>query len=184
MDKPKHRRIYLSEQFNQESVKKIIREIIDINEDDERLEKEFMMNYDLKWDRLPIEIYIDSYGGSVYQCLGLIDIIDKSKTPVHTIVSGCAISCGFLLLISGHKRFAYKNSTLMYHQLSSGKYGTLQEIEESVEELKRLNKLLKNHTLKRTKISKEKLKECHTNKLDWYITSEDALKLEIIDEIL
>jgi ATP-dependent Clp protease protease subunit len=52
----------------------------------------------------PIVIYIDSYGGSVYQCLGLISVMMNSKTKIHTI-TGVANECN-MILISGHKRFS------------------------------------------------------------------------------
>jgi ATP-dependent Clp protease protease subunit len=90
----------------------------------------------------PIVIYIDSYGGSVYQCLGLISVMMNSKTKIHTIF-GVAMSAGFMILISGHKRFSYKHSTLL-HQASSFSSGELKKIEEDVEEMKITNTIRNN----------------------------------------
>jgi hypothetical protein len=39
------------------------------------------------------------------------------------------MSCGFLIAIAGHKRFAYSNSTFMYHQVSNGFAGKLKDME-------------------------------------------------------
>ena len=66
---------------------------------------------------LGIKIYIDSYGGQVYQCFGLIGVME-SKTEIHTVCSA-AMSCGFIILINGHKRFAYRHATPLYHRVSS-----------------------------------------------------------------
>lgn len=94
--------------------------------------------YDLDYSPKPIKIYIDSYGGAVYQCYGLLSIMDSSKTPIHTIVTGAAMSCGFMMLIHGHKRFAYPLSTPLYHQIGGGAIGKSKDIEEEYVEMKRL----------------------------------------------
>ena len=132
----------------------------------------------------PIKLYIDSYGGAVYQCFGLLGIIDKSATPIHTIVTGAAMSCGFMILISGHRRFGYSHSTPLYHQVSVGFYGKIKDMEERLEETKRLQKKIEELTLERTSISKKKLKDILKNKIDWYMNVEEALELGVIDEII
>lgn len=180
---PLERNIFFSEQVNQSSIAEITKKIININEDDAFLIKqsEFL---GFQYNPKPITIYIDSYGGSIYQCLGLISVMENSKVPIHTICTGAAMSCGFIILICGHKRFAYQYSTPLYHQASSITGGTLKSIEEDVEETKRLQKILEKITLEKTRISKERLKEVYEKKLDWYLTAEEALKLKVIDEIL
>jgi ATP-dependent Clp protease protease subunit len=94
------------------------------------------------------------------------------------------MSCGFLILISGHKRFCYRLSTPLYHQVSSGNFGDIKTIEESVAETKRLQKLIEKLTLEKTKISKKKLKKIYKKKFDWFMTADKALKLGVVDEIL
>jgi ATP-dependent protease ClpP protease subunit len=54
------------------------------------------------------------------------------------------MSAGFMILISGHKRFSYKHSTLLYHQASSFSSGELKKIEEDVEEMKITNTIRNN----------------------------------------
>jgi ATP-dependent Clp protease protease subunit len=184
MEKPVSRKIYLSEQFTQESIKLVTKSIDEINDKDDTLERELLITYGLTYERKPIELKIDSFGGMVYMAFGLISVLENSKTPIHTIVTGCAMSCGFLLLICGKKRFAHKHSTILYHQVSSGGRGTLKELEDNIVETRRINKVLRDVTLAKTKISKARLKECYEKKIDWYITAEEALKLGIIDEIL
>ena len=94
------------------------------------------------------------------------------------------MSCGFLLLISGHKRFAHKMSTPLYHQVSTGFFGKVQDMEEKLEEAKRLQEQIEEYTKEKTKIGKKKLKQILENKIDWYMTSEEALELGVVDEIL
>ena len=183
LPKPKPRTLYLPEQVNQESMNKLTKSIIEINKSDYYLKKLYAIS-DIDYNPKPIEIYIDSYGGAVYQCMGLLGVMEKSVTPIHTIVTGCAMSCGFMILISGHKRFGYKLSTPLYHQVSTGFRGKVQDMEESLEETKRLQKMIEKITLARTEIPKKRLKEVLKNKVDWYMTAKEALELGVIDGII
>lgn len=180
---PKDRNLFLSEQVDQESIDKILKKIIEINESDEKL-KQISKIYSLTYKPEPIKLYIDSFGGNAYQAFGIISVIESSKIPIHTICTGAAMSAGFLILISGHKRFAYKYSTPLYHQVASFNFGKLKDLEDDVAESKRLQKIMEKFVLEKTKISKDKLKQVYTEKIDWYMSSEEALKLGVIDEIL
>ena len=183
LPKPKARNLYLPEQVNQESMNKLTKAIIDINTSDEYLKKLYGIN-DIEYNPKPINIYIDSYGGAVYQCFGLLGVMEKSETPIHTIVTGAAMSCGFMILICGHKRFGYALSTPLYHQVSSGFWGKVQDMEESLEQTKKLQAKIEQITLDRTQITKKKLKEVLKNKVDWYMTADEALLLGVIDGII
>ena len=180
---PKDRNLYLAKQVDQGSMNELSRAIIDINQDDKYIAKIAELN-GMTYTPKPITIYIDSYGGYVYQCLGLLGIMGKSEVAIHTIVTGAAMSCGFLISISGHKRFAYDGATLMYHQVSSGTGGKLKEMEEDVMETKRLQKILESHTIAKTKLTKKQLKENFEAKKDWFMNSKEALKFGVIDEIV
>lgn len=180
---PKGRNLYLPKQVDQASVNELTKGIIEINESDEHLHKLYGV-YGLGYKAKPIKIYIDSYGGKVYQCFGLIGVMEKSETPIHTIVTGAAMSCGFIILINGHRRFAYRHATPLYHQISSGFFGKVKDLEEKLEETKRLQVKIEEMTLRLTKISKKKLTEILKNKVDWFMTAESALELGVIDEIV
>jgi ATP-dependent Clp protease protease subunit len=180
---PIDRSLHFNKHVDQESIGELTKKIIEINESDRYLKKLYKLN-GLKYKAKPIKITIDSYGGSVYACLGLLAIMDKSKTPIHTIATGCAMSAAFDILACGHKRFAYEHTTMMYHQVSSGMWGKLKDIEEDVEETKRLQKVLDEIVLKKTKISEAQLKDNYEKKKDWFMTSKEALELGVIDCIL
>jgi ATP-dependent Clp protease protease subunit len=180
---PKKRDLFFTKQVDQSSIGELTQKIIEINQDDEHLKKIYNV-YGLTYNPEPIQVYIDSYGGYVYQCFGLLSVMERSQTPIHTIVTGCAMSAGFMILISGHKRFAHKLSTPLYHQVSSGAAGTVKEMEEKLEESKRLQKQLEDIVKEKTDITKKRLREIFDTKKDWYMTSEEALELNVVDEIL
>ena len=73
----------------------------------------------------PILINIDSYGGSVYGSLSMLDAMDaiRSTAPKEfkfvTFTNSKAMSAGALLLSHGDIRFASKNASVMIHQTCS-----------------------------------------------------------------
>ena len=180
---PKDRNLYLPKQVDQSSMNDLTKSIIDINENDELLKKLYLV-YGMEYSPLPIKLYIDSYGGKVYQCFGLIGVMERSETPIHTIVTGAAMSCGFIILINGHERFAYQHATPLYHQVSTGFSGKVEDMEEKLHETKRLQSKIEEMTVRLTKISKKKLSDVLKNKADWFMSAEEALKLGVIDSIL
>ena len=180
---PKERNLYFTSQVDQASIAALSRSIIEINANDVLLKKQYGV-YGIEYKPNPVKIYIDSYGGHVYQCFGLLSIMESSATPIHTIVTGAAMSCGFMMAISGHKRFAYKNATLMYHQVSSWVGGKLKDMTEDIEETKRLQDVIEALTLKKTNISLTILKDVYSRKFDWYMDAGQALKNGCIDAII
>jgi ATP-dependent Clp protease protease subunit len=181
--KPKDRNLFLTQQVTQDSINKISQAIIEINEDDAELEKIYAL-HDIDYVPKPIKLYIDSYGGYVYQCFGLLGIMKASKTPLHTIVTGCAMSCGFLISISGHKRYGYPRSTYLYHQVGGGAVGKVKDIEEELVEMLRLQKHVEEITLEQTKIPAKRLERVYKSKKDWYMDSNEAIKFKVIDEVI
>jgi ATP-dependent Clp protease protease subunit len=177
------RNLFFCKTVTPETIEDITKGIVKICEEDTQNEKVYAF-HGFPYKRLPIKIYIDSYGGMVYQMFGLMSVIEKSPTPVHTIVTGAAMSAGFMILISGHRRFAYENSTPMYHQVSDLAWGKINELEKQVIEGKRLQKMIEDHVLRKTRITKMKLEEIYKSQTDWYMTAREAKKMGVVDEII
>ncbi len=180
---PMKRNLLLYNEIDSETIKETSQKIIEINENDEYLEKLYAV-HDLAYKRKPIKLRLESYGGEIYPGLGLSSLIESSKTPVYTYGVGSCMSITFLILISGHRRFAYKYSTLMNHQGSGFLFGTLKDIEENVKEYQRLEKICNKIILEKTNITQEKLDKIYKRKKDFYFTAQEALKLGVIDEII
>ncbi|KAI7962148.1 hypothetical protein MJO28_000242 [Puccinia striiformis f. sp. tritici] len=92
----------------------------------------------------PIELYINSPGGSVTAGLAIYDTMQYVRSPVHTICIGQACSMGSILLGAGAKGFrkALPNSTIMIHQPSGGSSGQASDMAIRANEILRLKKRL------------------------------------------
>lgn len=131
-----------------------------------------------------IQILLSTYGGNVYDGLSLYDAIKNSKTDVDITCFGKIMSMGIVILLAAKTRKAYRNTTFMIHELSSGVIGKLADMEESIDEAKRINRVLFDIIEKETKITHSWLKEIYNKKKDWYFTAEEALEIGLITEII
>lgn len=66
----------------------------------------------------PVEIYIGTYGGDIYDMFCLYDVIRDSKCHIKTIGLGKVMSAGPLLVTAGDERMCYKNTQFMLHQVA------------------------------------------------------------------
>jgi ATP-dependent Clp protease protease subunit len=130
----------------------------------------------------PIQMYINSPGGSVTAGLAIYDTMRYVKPDVHTLVLGQACSMGAFLLAGGDKRIALPNARIMIHQPSGGFEGTAADMYLQTKEIlrlrERLNSILAHHT--KQPISEiEKVIE-----RDHWMDAEEGKKFGIIDEIV
>ena len=94
------------------------------------------------------------------------------------------MSMGFMIAVSGHKRYSYPHTSYMFHSISDNAWGKFSELVESVEEDRRLQHKIDTLVTTRTKITQDRLDEVHSRKLDWYFDAIDAIELNVVDEIL
>ncbi|MEX1028494.1 MAG: ATP-dependent Clp protease proteolytic subunit [Paenibacillaceae bacterium] len=173
------RTLYLFDTIEKTSVRTVIENIIKINKHDDDND---MKEKDYK--RVPIEIIINSKGGSVYDGLGLINVIDNSRTAIHTYVYGLAASMGLLIAVSGHRRFVGRLSTFMYHSISNTIGGKLEHLKNRIDEVQRLQMVYDEYLLGRTKLELSQLVYAQEHKRDWFLSPEEALEWGIVDEIV
>ena len=112
----------------------------------------------------------------------IVDLIDGLETDVHTYVDGYAASAASLISVSGKKRFMTKNSLMLIHQLSSGKEGKLDELDDEMKNLNLFMKMAKDIYISKTKINPEKLNSMLRH--DIWLTSDECKNLGLIDDII
>jgi ATP-dependent Clp protease protease subunit len=173
------RQILINENISDNLIEKAVIQIFNINEYDD--EQEAVIK---DYVRSPVKILINTNGGALDETFSLISAIKASRTPIMTVGLGKIWSAGFLILIAGHHRSCQEYSSLMLHQLSAAVAGEYKRMHEYTEYFKKCHDISITFILKNTKIPKKRLTEVFDQKLDWFLTSQEALDLAIIDEII
>jgi len=149
------------------------------------------------WDRTQpesnIEIVFTSPGGSVIDGLALFDHIQYLKRKGHTITTVClgvAASMAGILLQSGTTRIMTKESWLLIHQISAGVMGSFGEIEDRVDWINRTQeRVIDIFASRASAVTGEDYNKTRRyikknwERTDWWIDSDEALKLGFIDEV-
>ena len=188
----KDRTITIFNDVEEGSMATAIEKIFQINQEDEAWKRNLCSVMDMSGikfdptaiDMPHIQLLLSTYGGCVYDGLSLYDAVKNSNTEVDITCFGKIMSMGIILLLSAKTRKAYRNTTFMIHEGSSGFIGKVADMEESVEESKRLREVIFDIIEKETKISKAKLDEVRKSRMDWFLTAEEALEYGLITEII
>jgi len=171
-----HKEIVITGTIKEDLIERAVIQLFNFNNMDnqQRLEIE---------ERQPIIIYINTFGGSLNESFSLIEAIEHSTTPVITVALGKACSSGFLILLAGHKRYAQKYTTLMYHQGSGGVLAEFGKIIEYGKYIEAMQKDIDDYVISKTNIKKKKMDDVFHHKQDWFICTEEAINLGIIDGV-
>lgn len=133
-----------------------------------------------------ITLYINSPGGSVYDGLGLLDIMDYVKPDISTINTGLAASMGAIILTSGckGKRKSLKRSRVMIHQ-PLGYGGYIQQASDMEIEAKEINHVKKElYEIISNTTGQPYDRVWNDSDRDYWMNSEQAKEYGMIDEIL
>jgi ATP-dependent Clp protease protease subunit len=161
------------------SVGYVIEHILELNALDD-MNEGILKDY----EREPITLRINTYGGYLSDMWALIDVIMASETPVITMAMGKIMSAGIPILLAGDKRIGNKHSTYMIHNMTGGAYGQPDDVRIRYEEMKRSEKMMQEFILSRSKFPADKLTSIYEKKDDYYFSSKEALKYGLIDEVI
>lgn len=134
-----------------------------------------------------IELYINSDGGYVVDCLALIDVMDASPCDFKITVLGMAASAACLIASNGTegKRYAGRNSEFMFHEVSgpipSMKMSDMSYIKT---ETKRIQDKFNRLFSRNTGMSIKELKDKFYQPNDKFLTAIEARKLGIVDHVV
>jgi ATP-dependent Clp protease protease subunit len=137
-------------------------------------------------DKEDITLYINSPGGSVYDGLGLLDIMEYVKPDISTINTGLAASMGAIILCSGTKgkRKSLKRSRVMIHQpLSFGSWmQQASDMEIEAKEINHLKKELYEIISEKTGQTYDKVQK--DGDRDYWMSATEAKSYGMIDKVL
>ena len=144
--------------------------------------KEGEMPYD------PITMYVSTYGGSADEMFAIFDIMNHCKKSCHieTIGIGKVMSAGTLILAAGTKgkRKISKNCRVMLHQVSAGAFGPLFNMTTEIDAIQKLQDQYITAMASCTNLSKRKLKSLLNERVNVYLTAEEAVEYGLADIII
>lgn len=153
------------------------------------------------WERLAevegekpktIEIRITSAGGSSFDGMVLFDRIMEMRNAgfhITTAAYGLCASMACVLLQAGTVRVAHKESWLLIHESQFGVGGKLGDVQDVMNLAQRLDERIKNIFVHRSKGSKcpQPLSLAiftrNWKRKDWWLDSDEALRLGVVDEV-
>ena len=147
------------------------------------------MNQIDKWKRMEpgceFEIVFSSPGGDVLAGLTLFDYIKQAQMAGHIVTTstlGMAASMAAILLQAGDVRKMSKESYLLIHEVSFGAGGKIGEMEDLEGFFKKMQTRIVKIFTARSKMTPAEFMKRWRRK-DWFIDSDEAFKLGLVDEI-
>ncbi len=134
--------------------------------------------------KAPIQLYINSNGGSVTAGLAIYDIIHYIPCEVSTICMGMCASMAAVLLCAGSdgKRFALANSEIMIHQPLGSAQGQATDMEIVAKHIQQVKERLYRILCKHTKQDRDTI--IHDCDRDFYMNAKQAMDYGMVDEII
>lgn len=134
----------------------------------------------------PITMIINSGGGSVNAAWQICDIMDYIKTPVHTTGLGEIASAALMIFMNGQPghRVITEKTSIMSHLYSWGAAGSHNNLISVNKEFQSVYERMMKHYMNCTGLTKKKIEKELLCEHDVWLTAEEALKLNIADEIV
>jgi ATP-dependent Clp protease protease subunit len=131
-----------------------------------------------------IVIYINSPGGFLSAQTAIFDTMNYVKPDISTVCIGHAASAAAFTLAAGAKgkRSALKNARIMFHQVSGGAVGHIDDMRIHMKETEFLNERMIAELARITKKTIKRIKQDLSR--DCFMGAEEAKKYGIIDEVL
>ena len=132
----------------------------------------------------PINLYLNSPGGSVTAMLAIYDTLQFIRSPVATTCVGQAASGAAVLLASGApgSRMVLPHARVVLHQPSGGGQGTLPDLALHAKEIVRLRSEMERILARHTGQDVARLRE-DTDR-DLILTAEEAVAYGLADGVL
>lgn len=131
----------------------------------------------------PIELHINSGGGSLSDGMALINIIKTSDVPVIAIVSN-ASSMATIIALACDRILTYEDTEFMIHELAYGQMGKLRTHKREVESSTRIQNKIDKIIIANSEIPMEDLQKHYDSGDDWFIYGDDIRDYGMTNEII
>ena len=134
-------------------------------------------------DAKQINIFINSYGGSVFEGTAIYNQLKRhtAKKVVH--IDGFACSIASVIAMAGDEVIMPRNTLMMIHNMWMCVSGNVKELRKAADDLETINSAGRNAYLDKVgdKLSEEQLVEMMDN--ETWLTAEDCVKYGLADRI-
>lgn len=133
-----------------------------------------------------LTLYINSYGGDLYQAFGLIDIMRISRFPVSTIAVGSIMSAAFMIFVSGTHgmRYLTPNAGIMCHQFSDSAEGKFHDLKSQAKENELCNSRMLQILNDASGLPERTIKSKLLGPTDTWLNTDEMLNFKLADHIL
>lgn len=131
-----------------------------------------------------INLYINSPGGSVFEAMAIIAMLQRHPADIISHIDGLAASCASVLPMISKRIIMPSNALMMIHHAMSGAWGNAKQLRKAADDVERISKAMCQHYLERAgeKMTEEQLYEMLEE--DKWLTAEQCLELGLCDEIV
>lgn len=174
-----NRKIVISEPITDDLAGQIIERIMAINDYDDALESNLK-----DYKRPPIEMFINSGGGSATAGYAIISAMEMSENLIITYGIGIVASMALAIFVAGDIRIAHRFARLMYHSVSYGMDGHITDHEAMHTEANILQEMYDSVFTDRTKMTAKQMKDIRKTKKDFFFSGKKAVVLGIADDVM
>lgn len=130
-----------------------------------------------------INLYINSPGGSVFETMAIIAMLDRHPADIISHVDGIAASCASVLPMISKQIIMPANSLMMIHHAWTWAIGNAKQLRKEADDVERISQSMCQYYLDRAgdKLSKEKLDEMLQE--DTWLTADQCLELGLCDVV-
>jgi len=132
-----------------------------------------------------LTLLINSPGGDLNCGFAIIDIMRGSSIPVHTVGIGEIGSCGLMIFLAGTigHRILTPNTTILSHIWAASVHGKAHDLLSAQKDFNLTTERMLAHYKLCTGLDDEIIKQKLLPAHDIFLTAEEALSLNICDEI-
>lgn len=133
-------------------------------------------------DTEKIELHLNSFGGSVFASVSILNYLKNLNKDITVIVDGIVASGGSIIAMCGNKIIMPKNATMMIHRASTFGFGNCKELRKIADTLEKIDSSTVLETYKeRFKGTEEEL-QTMLDKETW-LKADECLKYGLCDEV-
>jgi len=133
----------------------------------------------------PVELFISSYGGVLYDALALYDIVQTLRCPVHTFAYGKCMSAAPLLLAAGEPghRWVAAHVCFMYHDCGAELEGKGASLTSDIRHIRKLSESWIQLIAKHGNKTAQWWRNIARKPADFYFSAEEAIEWGLADSI-